>query len=186
MGSAEFMTNEWIDDAGNAALAMNLAGQKSCRCLVDADTEVHGAAVADQPAAGRRLAAAGRPSPSLCSLIAAWRGRRLGPVTVRDSCRSPFGPRRPPRVERASTNATEHGTRRPITCEETGPTRCGCASGSPPTASDAAITQAVATSTGRRTEEVQQILYGPPPQADQDLVALGRQLSALEQEVRRA
>ncbi len=58
LGSAEFMTNEWIDEAGNASLAMNLTGQQVHFGLVAADTELHRTPVTDEPSPGRGLASA--------------------------------------------------------------------------------------------------------------------------------
>jgi hypothetical protein len=47
-----------------------------------------------------------------------------------------------------------------------------------------AVCAAVAVRTGRETSEVRAILFGPAPRDDAALVALGRDMDALEGEVR--
>jgi len=184
MGSADFMTNEWLDEAGNAALSMNLAGQNPALVWWLPTPQYTG-----QQSLTSLLPDGVWPLLGVIAVVvlmtAAWRGRRLGPVTVESlpvtvrASETTEGRARIYQRHRTRGQAAEH-----LRSETADTLRQRL--GLPATASDGALAQAVATTTGRRPDEVQQILYGPPPQGDPALVSLGRQLSTLEQEVRRA
>ena len=184
VGSAEFMTNEWIDEAGNAALAMNLTGQQPTlvwwlptpsysgrqsltSMLPDGVWPVLGVAVV------------------IVVALAGWRGRRLGPVVVEPlpvavrASETTEGRARIYQRYRTRDRAAEHLRAQTVDL-------CGSRLGLPPNATAGAVAEAVARRTGRRADEVRAVLYGPPPEGDQALVTLGRQLATLEQEVRRA
>lgn len=184
MGSAAFMTNEWLDEAGNAALAMNLLGRNPAVVWWLPTPQY----------TGQQSLTSLLPDgvwPLLAAIVvlvlatAAWRSRRLGPVTVE---RLPVAVRASETTEGRARLYQRHGTRGraaehlrantvDVLCQRLG---------LPLSASPEAVTATVASATGRRPDEVHAILYGPPPQGDPTLVSLGRQLSALEQEVRRA
>lgn len=184
MGSAEFMTNEWLDDAGNAALAMNLAGGNPAVVWWLPTPQY----------SGQQSLTSLLPDgvwPMLAAIViavlatAAWRARRLGPLTVESlpvavrASETTEGRARIYQRHRTRERAAEHlrSNTVDVLCLRLG---------LPLSSSNEAVTATVASATGRRPDEVHQILYGPPPQGDSALVWLGRQLSAVEQEVRRA
>jgi hypothetical protein len=184
VGSAEFMTNEWLDEAGNASLAMNLMGQKSSVVWW----------LPTPSYTGRQSLTSLLPDgvwPLLAVAVvivlalAGWRGRRLGPVVVEPlpvavrASETTEGRARIYQRYRTRGRAAEHLR---AAAADTIASRLGL----PATTSPEAVVSAVAGSTGRRADEVHAVLYGPPPEGDQALVALGRQLATLEQEVRRA
>jgi hypothetical protein len=184
VGSAEFMTNEWLDDAGNASLAMNVLGdnpsvvwwlpspmftgtQPLTSLLPDGVWPVLGAVVL------------------LVLLVALWQGRRLGPVVVEPL---PVAVRASETTEGRARIYQRHRTRdqaalhlRTLTASDLG-RRLGLPAGAEPPA----VVAAVADATGRSSAAVENVLYGPPPVRDEDLVALGRHLAALDLEVRRS
>jgi hypothetical protein len=184
LGSAEFMTNEWIDQAGNASLAMNLTGEKPTlvwwlptpsytgsqsltSLLPDGVWPLLGVAVV------------------IVIALAGWQSRRLGPVVVEPlpvavrASETTEGRARIYQRYRARSRAATHLRTQTV---DVLLTRLGL----PPTATADALVDAVGQSTGRRADDIRAVLYGPPPEGDQALVALGRQLAALEQEVRHA
>lgn len=184
MGSADFMTNEWIAEAGNAALAMNLAGENPAVVWWLPTPQYSG-----QQSLTSLLPDGVWPLLGVIAVVvlatAAWRARGLGPVTVESlpvtvrASETTEGRARIYQRHRTREKAAEHLR------SDTADTLC-LRLGLPRSSSDEAVTATVASATGRRPDEVDQILYGPPPQGDLALVSLGRQLSALEQEVRRA
>ncbi len=184
LGSAEFMTNEWLDEAGNASLAMSLTGQQPAlvwwlptpsytgrqsltSLLPDGVWPLLGVAVV------------------LVLALAGWRGRRLGPVVVEPL---PVAVRASETTEGRARIYQRYRTRDRAASHLRAQTADAIVSrlGLPATASPEAVVSAVAGSTGRRADEVHAVLYGPPPEGDQALVTLGGQLATLEQEVRRA
>jgi hypothetical protein len=183
LGSAEFMTNEWIDEAGNASLALSLAGQNpSVVWWLPTPTYT-----------GSRSLTSLLPDgvwPLLAVVVtvvlalAAWQGRRLGPVVVEPlpvavrASETTEGRARIYQRYRTRDRAAEH--LRALTAD-TVSARLGL----PPTATRDAVVAATAASTGRRPDDVDAVLYGPPPEGDQELVSLGHRLATLEQEVRR-
>ncbi|MEO8106923.1 MAG: DUF4350 domain-containing protein [Actinomycetes bacterium] len=183
MGSADFMSNEWIDDSGNAALAMNLVGRNPALVWWMPTPQYTG-----QQSLTSLLPDGLWPLLGSLAVVvlmtAVWRARRLGPVTEE---RLPVAVRASETTEGRARIYQRHRTRGQaadhLRSQAVDALRLRL--GLPTSASDEAIAQAVTTATGRRPEQVQQILYGPPPQADQDLVDLGHKLSALDQEVRR-
>lgn len=184
IGSAEFMTNEWLDDSGNAALAMNTLGSQGSVLWwlpspAFTGTEPLTSLLPD------------RVWPILAAVmllvvcLALWQGRRLGPVVVEPL---PVAVRASETTEGRARLYQRHRTRhqaahhlRGLACAELCQ-RLGLSPGS----EQSAVVGSVASSTGRPRTSVARLLYGPPPESDADLVALGRDLSALDQEVRRA
>lgn len=183
LGSAEFMTNEWIDDAGNASLALSLAGQNpSVVWWLPTPTYT-----------GSRSLTSLLPDgvwPLLAVVVtvvlalAAWQGRRLGPVVVEPL---PVAVRASETTEGRARIYQRYRTRDRAAQHLRANTADAVSArlGLPPTATRDAVVAAAAASTGRRPDDIAAVLYGPPPEGDQELVALGHRLAALEQEVRR-
>lgn len=184
VGSAEFMTNEWLDEAGNASLALSLTGQNTS-VVWWLPTPVY----SGRQSLTSLLPDGVWPLLAMASVIvialAGWRGRRLGPLVVEPlpvavrASETTEGRARIYQRYRTHDRAAEH-----LRAQTTDAiiTRIGI----PPSAPTSSVVDAVAQITGRRSDEVRAVLYGPPPEGDQALVSLGRQLATLEQEVRRA
>ena len=184
LGSAEFMTNEWIDQAGNASLAMNLTGEKPTLVWWLPTPSYTG-----RQSLSSLLPDGVWPLLGVAAVIvlalAGWQGRRLGPVVVEPL---PVAVRASETTEGRARIYQRYRTRGRAAAHLRAQTTdvLGARLGLPPTATPDAVVDAVAQSTGRRADQVRAVLYGPPPEGDQALVALGRQLAALEQEVRHA
>jgi Domain of unknown function (DUF4350) len=180
LGSAEFMTNDRLADDGNAALALNLVGSRPDIVWWLPTPKFTGTQplTALLPDGVWPLLAA---LAVLVVALAAWRGRRLGPVVVEPL---PVAVRASETTEgraqiyeryRTRDQAAQHLRRRTQTLLVR---RLGL-----PTASDAdAVVAAAARVSGRREDELQRLLYGPAPLDDDSLVTLAQQLSTLEQE----
>lgn len=184
VGSAEFMTNGALLREGNAALAMNLAGQRS-RLIWYAPQRIQGDASADKSIG--ELVPRSVPWVVLqlvlvVALLALWQGRRLGPlvaermpVVVRAS-ETVEGRARLYRARRARGQAA--GALRTASLQRLIP-RLGLGAGS----SETAVTEAVAQRCGMNSSAVQQILFGSAPESDTDLVNLTRTLDDIERQV---
>jgi hypothetical protein len=180
LGSADFMTNDRLADDGNAALALNLVGTQPAVVWWLPTPEFTGT----QPLTSLLPDAVW---PLLAALVvvvvalAAWRGRRLGPVVVEPL---PVAVRASETTEgraqiyqryRTRDQAAQHLRQRTRVLLVR---RLGL-----PTASGAdAVVAAAAHLTGRREDELLRLLYGPAPQDDHSLVTLAQHLSTLEQE----
>lgn len=200
LGTGTPLTNQYLGQLGNAALALNLlsssqpgAGQPGAR----------------QPGAGRRIVwLAPPPIPpgaggrkSLTSLIplgtyliaaqlgiavlvtALWRARRLGPLV----------PEQLPVVVRASETVEGHArlyaSRRArgaaaAALREAAAGRLMTAAGLPPGAPPDAVTAALAARSTTSPAKIEMMLFGPLPGSDSALVTLASELDALEREVR--
>lgn len=184
VGSAEFMTNEWLDEAGNASLALSLTGQNTS-VVWWLPTPVF---------SGRQSLTSLLPDgvwPLLAMMaviviaLAGWRGRRLGPLVVEPlpvavrASETTEGRARIYQRYRTRDRAAEHLRAQSVDA-------IIARIGIPPSAPESSVVELIAQVTGRRSDEVRTVLYGPPPEGDQALVSLGGQLAALEQEVRRA
>ncbi len=184
VGSAEFMTNGGLLREGNAALAMNLAGQRP-RLIWYAPQRLQGDAEADRSITELIPAAVGWVVLQLCvvvALLALWQGRRLGPlvaerlpVVVRAS-ETVEGRARLYRSRRARGQAAQ--ALRRAARHRLGP-RLGLGAG----ASDAAVAAAAAQRCGLDETAAYRILFGPPPQSDSDLVSLAQALDDIERQV---
>ena len=183
-GSAEFMTNEWLGESGNAALAMNVmggnptvvwwlpspvfTGTQSLTSLLPAGV---------WPVLGALIV--------LVIVIAVWQGRRLGPVVLEplpvavQASETTEGRARLYQRHKTRAQAAHH-LRSLATSDLTQ------LLGLPPGSGEAAIVSAVSNATGRSSAQITAVLYGPPPERDDDLVTLGRQLDDLDLEVRRS
>jgi hypothetical protein len=185
VGSGDFMTNGELLTAGNAALAMNLAGTNP-RVIWYAPQQREGGEsdagvdVADLiPPAVRWIVL------QLClavALVALWKGRRLGPlvaermpVVVRAS-ETVEGRGRLYRSRRARDRAAD--ALRTATLQRMLP-RLGLSNNAEPPA----IVAAVAQRCGTHPQTLAHTLFGPPPHSDDDLVNLARELDNIERQV---
>lgn len=186
LGSAEFMTNDRLDVAGNAALALRLLGTgRAVVWLVPAQDR---AAFGVRPVRSPNdvlPAWPGRVAWELLVvvvLLAAWRGRRLGrvvpeplPVVVH-AAETVEGRGRLYRAANARATAAEElraGARRRL-----GP-RVGA--GRHPTKD--ALLAGTQLHSARPAEQISALLYGPEPADDGALMRLATDLDALTREV---
>ncbi|RJK95402.1 DUF4350 domain-containing protein [Vallicoccus soli] len=186
LGGPRPLTNDRLDDAGNAALALGLLG----------DEEVlvwYLPSLGDLPEGAQRPLTELLPGwvlPALAqlgvavALLALWRARRLGPVVAEPL---PVVVRASEAVEgrarlyrRSRARGTAASALRAAALERL---RAALALGraDPPDA----VVAAVAARSGRPEAGVRDLLYGAPPAGDAALVSLADALDALEREVRR-
>lgn len=184
VGSADFMTNGALLKQGNAALAMNLAGAQP-NLIWYAPQRAEGEA-----SAGSSI---GELIPhsvkwivwQLCVavvLIAIWQGRRLGPlvaerlpVVVRAS-ETVEGRARLYRSRRARPQAAQ--SLRAATLHRLIP-RLGLGAN----ASDAVVVATIAQRSMRDGSHVHQVLFGPAPTSDDELLQLAHDLDDIERQV---
>ncbi|HSK25348.1 MAG TPA: DUF4350 domain-containing protein [Jiangellales bacterium] len=185
LGSADALTNRYLDEDGNASLATGLLGRSPrlvwYRPVLESGDEPGVPLTAllpgwVAPVAGQLLLAA--------AVTALWRGRRLGPVvreplpvTVR-SVEAVEGRARLYRRGRARGHAAD--ALRRATVE-----RLRAGLGLPRGSAASAVAVAAAHRTGRAEAEVTALLTGPAPADDSALVRLTDDLDRLEQEVLR-
>lgn len=180
------IANGEVLDDGNAALALRVLGHHEdlvwyVPSLNDTGGEADAPTASLLPAWTGPLALLGG---ILVVVLALWRGRRLGPVvteplpvTVRAS-ETTLGRGRLYRRGRSRGHAAA--------ALRAGVARRGAARlGLPRSAGAADVIDALARATGRTTEQVAGLLYGPPPHDDAGLLLLARQLDELESEVHR-
>ncbi|WP_377271078.1 DUF4350 domain-containing protein [Peterkaempfera sp. SMS 1(5)a] len=197
LGSGRFLTNDRLDDDGNAALALGLLGahRRLVWYLPDYDQ-----ATADSGAGSQGLLALlpagwrwGLLQAAVAALLAAlWRARRLGPVvpenlpvTVRASETTEGRARlyRRAKARDRAADALRRATRSRLSGSLGLPAR--------PEAGPAALTAAVAgrlpqdhASGARTPAEVHALLYGAAPADDTALLRLADDLDTLERQVR--
>lgn len=185
LGTHTVLTNGELAEDGDAALAMRLLGEHDL--LVWYLPSASDPALADEQRPLLDLLPAGWryglvQAVLAVLLVALWRARRLGrvvgedlPVVVR-AAETEEGRAR--LYQRAG--ATDHAAAalREATVRRLLP-RLGLPTGAPP----GAVVEATATRTGAPHAAVHQLLYGPPPTSDTDLVALADDLTTLETEV---
>jgi Domain of unknown function (DUF4350) len=184
LGTGAPLSNSGLAQRGDAALALNLLrGSPRIVWLVPSLT----AAAGDQKSLLQVI-----PGPAYlvavqlliaAGLAALWRMRRLGPLVA-----EPL-----PVVVRAAETVEGHGRlyhsrrsrdRAAAVLRAAALRRLTARLALPATADPDAVSTAVAAVTGRETGAVRAILYGPTPRGDSALVTLGRDLDALEEEVR--
>ena len=186
LGSTSALTNEEIDDADNAAIVLRTLGHSPR--LVWYVPSISDVPVTDRSRASDLLPPWLGPGLLLvaCSVLAVllWRGRRLGRLV-----REPL-----PVVIRAVETTESRGriyrragdaSRATLVLQDATRRRVAGYLGLPVTGSPHTLVVAVAAASGRRPEEVDLLLHGPPPSADRHLLGLAAQLAALEKEVRR-
>ncbi|MEB3022192.1 DUF4350 domain-containing protein [[Mycobacterium] crassicus] len=184
IGSASFMTNTDLARAGNAALAMNLAGARE-RLIWYAPQRIEGgkagtATISDLIPSGVRWLVW-----QLCvalALAALWKGRRLGPlvaeplpVVVRAS-ETVEGLGRLYRSRRARDRAA--AALRTATLRRLAP-RLGLGPAPDPGILIAAVTQRI----GGHPDLLWHTLFGPAPDSDDALVRLANALDDIERQV---
>jgi hypothetical protein len=184
IGSTDFMTNGALLQAGNAALAMNLAGDRP-RLIWYAPQHVEG-----ESSSTTSIFDLIPPNVTwvvfqLCLvvlLVALWKGRRPGPlvaeqlpVVVRAS-ETVEGRGRLYRSRRARDRAA--AALRTATLQRLLP-RLGLSAG----ASPPAVVTTVSQRTGSDPGFVSFHLFGPPPATDNDLLQLARALDEIERQV---
>jgi len=182
LGTGAPLTNEHLDEAGNASLALGLLGENAelvwYRPTIEAGQDVPLTELLPGwvlPVVWQLAIAA--------VLAALWRARRLGrvvteplPVVVR-SAEATEGRARLYRRGRARDHVA-------TALREAATSRLRSRLGLPPDAGPAAVADAVAARTARPAAEVAGALAGPSPSDDATLVRLADTLDTLEQEVR--
>ena len=184
VGSTDFMTNGGLLEAGNAALAMNLAGDRP-RVIWYAPNRVEGENSAPTSLFDMVPENVTWIVWQLCLvvlLVALWKGRRPGPlvaeqlpVVVRAS-ETVEGRGRLYRSRRARDRAA--AALRTATVQRLLP-RLGLGPG----AAAPAVVETVARRSGADAGFVSYHLYGPPPATDDDLLQLARALDEIERQV---
>ena len=186
LGSGHPLTNDGLDEQGNAALALGLLGSRPELVWwrpVPTDPALAGQANATPlelmpvwviPVLLQVLVA--------CALVVWWRARRLGrlvveplPVVVRAG-ETTAGHARLLHANHARAEAAVHLRAR---ARERIRVRLAL----PINVSATRLTTAAAQRTGRSPEQVAALLYGPEPTTDAQLVALGHDLDAVMVEV---
>ena len=188
LGDPALLTNERLDEDGNAALAMSLLGAEPSLVWylpslsdvpADAQQESLYSLLPDGVGYGAAMLAIA------ILLLAAWRMRRLGPVVpeplpvVVRAAETVEGRARLYRRARATGKAADALRRSALG-------RLGPAAGLPRAAYQPSVVDALSARTGRSREDVGHLLYGAAPTDDDALVGLANALDALEREVRRS
>jgi hypothetical protein len=185
LGTGGMLTNDQLDEDGNAALGLNLLGGDGSanvlRWLVPApgaasDGESTGSILPDWVApAALQLLLVGL-------LVALWRGRRLGPPVVEPlpvvvrAAEAVEGRSRLYRRAQARDRAAE--ALRSGALARMVP-RLGIDSAGRAEPSPEAVVAAVASRSGRSDTAVHAVLFGPPPTDDAGLVALADSLDSI-------
>jgi hypothetical protein len=184
VGSTEFMTNGGLLRAGNAALAMNLAGQHP-RLVWYAPQRMEGESSGSTTIFSMipdNVAWMVAQLWLAVLLIALWKGRRVGPLVAEEL----------PVVVRASEAVEGRGRlyrsrrardRAALALRAAALQRLLPRLGLGADASTPAVLVAVAQRSRSHEESVRHILFGPPPVSDTDLVQLARALDDIERQV---
>ena len=184
VGSTDFMTNGGLLQAGNAALAMNLAGQHA-RLVWYAPQRVEGESSGSTTIFGLIPDNVSWMVVQLwlaVLLIALWKGRRIGPLVAEElpvvvrASETVEGRGRLYRSRRARDRAAQ--ALRAATLQRLLP-RLGLSADT----SAPAVVIAVAQRSGFHAESVRHILFGPSPASDADLVQLAHALDDIERQV---
>lgn len=188
LGSGSFMTNEHLDDDGNAALAMRLLTRHPTVEWVYPRESAPGADDGEEGAGllgllPHRVLVFTAQAFVVLLLLALWRGRRLGPVVVEPL---PVVVRAAEAVEgRARLYEGAHARDQAANALRAGlRDRLVRVLGLAPDASPETMVAAVTARTGRDAVGVSLLLYGPPPADDAALVRLAADLDQLDNEVR--
>jgi Domain of unknown function (DUF4350) len=186
LGAANGFTNEHLDEAGNAALALGLLGAHR-------DLLWYRPVIETPPDGGRSISSllpswVGPVALQLflaATLAAMWRARRLGPLVpeplpvVVPAAEAERGRARLYRRGRSRAHAA--GVLRSATTRRLR-RALSMPGGGNGTADDVIAVAAIRT--GRSSTELANLLAGPPPNDDTALVQLARDLDHLEREIR--
>ena len=184
VGSTDFMTNDGLLQAGNAALAMNLAGDRP-RLIWYAPQRVEGETSTSTSVFDLIPENVTWIAWQLCLvvlLVALWKGRRPGPLVAEElpvvvrASETVEGRGRLYRSRRARDRAA--AALRIATVQRLLP-RLGLGPGAPPSA----VVETVTRRSGADPGFVSYHLYGPPPATDHDLLQLARALDDIERQV---
>jgi hypothetical protein len=188
LGAPEPLTNEWLGEEGNAALAMRLLGKNErlvwyLPTAADPSLEIEKKPLSELIPAGWSFAAL--QAGIAVVLLALWRARRLGPVVTEPipvvvrAAETTEGRARLYRKAKAAAHAGE-------TLREAARARLRPLLGLTRDAEPAALVESVAARTGRTPAEIGGLLYGHPPADDTALVRLADGLDVVEREVERS
>jgi hypothetical protein len=188
-GSPQTLTNDWLDDQGDAALGLGLLTRLPRLLWIVPRPPTQ--APADEPHRGlldllpARVLWATLQVFVVVVLVALWRGRRLGPVvpeplpvvvrateTVEGRARLLHAAR----AHDAAADALRASARERLR------DRLGLAADSSPPA----VVESVSHRCGWPAAEIQRILYGPAPTDDAALLRLTAELDQLDRAVRRS
>ena len=185
LGTGDPLTNQYLDEDGNASLALGLLGRHPQ--LVWFRPTIEPAPAGQQDTFGELLPDWVAPvvwQLAIAAVLAAWwRARRLGPVVAEPlpvvvrAAEATEGRARLYRRGRARGHAA--GVLRAAVVS-----RLRSRLGLPRDAGPPAVTQAVSDRVRQPPRQVGAILAGPPPSDDSALVGLAHDLDRLEQEVR--
>ncbi|TCO62459.1 DUF4350 domain-containing protein [Actinocrispum wychmicini] len=186
LGDGTPLTNDVLDEDGNAALALHLLGPHPrvvwyMPSLSEAAGQQGSRSFFDLVPGGWKYGLI--MAAIAVVLLALWRGRRLGPVVTEPlpivvrAAETTEGRARLYRRARATDHAAT--ALRQATVGRLLPML-----GLAVDASPAAVVERVAERTGRPGPEIHPVLYGPPPSTEQALVHLANALDNLTNEVR--
>ena len=184
VGSTDFMTNGGLLDAGNAALAMNLTGERP-RLIWYAPHRVEGETSSSTSLFDlipENVTWIVRQLCLVVLLVALWKGRRPGPLVAEElpvvvrASETVEGRGRLYRSRRARDRAA--AALRTATVQRLLP-RLGLGPGAPAPA----VVTTVAQRSGLDAGFVSHHLFGPPPATDNDLLQLARALDEIERQV---
>lgn len=187
LGSRAVFANESVIRRGNAALALGVLGGR-------ADLVWYLPTAADVAASGPPSLAELTPgwvTPAVLLLLAVfgaaavWRGRRFGPLVIENL---PVVVRAEETMEGRSRLYQRSSARlRALDALRIGSIgRIAALAGLPSNAGMATVVSAAATLTARSPAEVERILVDAVPRSDRELMALARELDAVEAAVRSA
>ncbi|QNI15107.1 DUF4350 domain-containing protein [Mycobacterium kubicae] len=184
VGSSKFMTNDGLLQAGNAALAMNLVGDRP-RVIWFAPQRIEGeksSATSIFDLIPANVTWMVWQLWLVVILVALWKGRRVGPLVAEElpvvvrASETVEGRGRLYRSRRARDRAAD--ALRTATLQRLVP-RLGVGAGAAPPA----VVATIAQRSGADPEFVRYHLFGPPPATDSDLLQLARALDDIERQV---
>jgi len=185
LGDGLPLTNQYLDEDGNAALSLRLLGENPrlvwyLPSAADPALDTTKVSFYDLIPDGWRFGAI--QLAVAAALFALWRARRLGPVVTEPLpvvVRAAETVEGRARLYRKAGAADHAGT----ILREATRARLRPMLGLTVDAEPAAIVETVAVRSGRDAERVGALLFGPPPADDPALVRLANELDVLEKEV---
>jgi Domain of unknown function (DUF4350) len=186
LGTTAALSNGFIAEKGNAALALNLLGENENLIWYIPDSEDLGENVPTIPELTPGWLIQVTLLLAITALFAAfWRGRRMGPLIVENL---PVVVRASETMQgRARLYARSSARLHALDSLRIGSVgRLGKACGLPSLASLQEVSDAVAALSGRDPADVHRLLFDARPTSDRELVQLSDALIALEKSVTRA